>query len=71
MVAVPTATPVTIPEVEPTVAIDEVLLVQLPDPPEFASVVITPVHTVIVPVLVAPGDAFTVNEAVTKHPLDE
>lgn len=60
MVAVPAPTPVTIPVDAPTVAIDVLLLVQLPTPPGLDKVVVAPVHTVIVPVFAA-GEPFTAN----------
>lgn len=64
---VPPATPVTIPEDEPTVATPVEALVHVPAPPGLANVVVSPEHTVCVPV-VAPGFAFTVNVAVAAHP---
>ena len=65
MVSAPTAAPETIPVEVPTVAIDALLLLQLP--PEVASlkVVVAPVQTVVVPVI-APavdGAALTVTAA--------
>jgi len=58
MVAVPAATPVTIP-VLPMVATDVLLLLQVP-PPGHASVVVLATHTAAVPVI-ASGAAFTVT----------
>ena len=63
MDTVPAATPVTIPEELPTVAIEASLLVQLPTPPELLKVVVAPVHTVVVPVMPA-GEPLTTNVAV-------
>jgi hypothetical protein len=63
MVAVPAATPVTIP-VEPTVAIVVLLLLHVPALVASAKPVVNPVHTTFVPVIAA-GNGFTVTVAVT------
>ena len=63
----PPATPVTMPEVEPTVATLVLELVQLPGPPELDSVVVLPEQIRCVPVFVT-GLAFTVNIAVAAQP---
>jgi len=62
----PDATPVTIPDVEPTVACNGSLLVHVPPEGEELSVVVAPTHTVGLPVI-AVGDAFTVTDAVCEH----
>lgn len=62
IVEVPAVTPITIPEEDPTVAF-ELLLVQLPVPVASFSVVVKPAQTFIVPVIVA-GSGFTVTAAV-------
>jgi len=59
ILAVPDATPDTIP-VEPTVAIDPLLVDQVPPDTELDNVVLLPTHTVAVPVI-ADGTAFTVT----------
>ncbi len=59
MSAVPTATPVTIPEDEPIVATEVLPLVQLPPDAVSFNVVVVPTQAVGVPVI-APGDRFTV-----------
>ncbi len=61
----PAATPVTIPEPEPTVATDDVPVVQVP-PPASVSAVVIPTQTVPVPVIV-PGNGFTVTTAVIRQ----
>lgn len=55
------------PVVEPTVACDGLLLVHIPPDVAELSVVVTPVHTVVVPVIVA-GSAFTVIVLVARAP---
>jgi len=64
--AVPTETPVTIPEIDPTVAILVLLLVHDPTPPVFVSVLVLPLQIVVVP-LVVPGREFTTNIAIAGH----
>jgi hypothetical protein len=68
MVTVPAATPVTMPEREPTVAIS-VLALTHDVPPGVASVsnVVPPVHTVSVP-LIGAAAALTVILFVLEHP---
>ena len=56
----PTATPVTTPVAEPTVAIDGFALTQLPPADALVSVVLVPTHT-FSPPEVAPGSGFTVT----------
>lgn len=62
--AVPASTPVTIPELLPTVAMPVLPLVHVPPDGEELNVVVAPTHTVAVPVI-ADGVAFTVTTAVT------
>ncbi len=68
MVALPPATPVTIPVPVPTEAIALLLLLQLPKPEASARFVVRPVHTVPVPVM-ATGDGFTVTTVVVRQPV--
>ena len=67
MVAVPAATPVTIPDV-PIVATPVLLLAHVPPLVVEDRVVVDPAHTEVVPVIAA-GSAFTVTVAVLLHPL--
>jgi hypothetical protein len=67
IVEVPTPTPLTIPEEEPTVATEVLELVHDPTPPELANVDGIPVHKDVVPVI-APGPALTTKVAVAKQP---
>lgn len=67
MVAVPAATPVTTPLPAPTEAIDGSLLLHVP-PPEPVSVVVKPVHTVVVPPVIE-GLELTVTCAVEAQPV--
>ena len=69
MVAVPMATPVTIPDEVPTVAIVVPPLLQVPPPIELCSAVVPPGQTLGVPVIGATG--LTVIVAVTAHPPGE
>jgi hypothetical protein len=65
MVALPAATPLTIPVAEPIVAIEVLLLLQVPPEVALFNVVVLPVHTVAVPVMVpADGVLLTVTTAV-------
>ena len=64
----PPATPVTIPLVEPTVAIIVLLLVHVPPVGEEPNVIVAPGHTVPGPVI-EPGSAFTVIGVTTKQPV--
>ena len=59
MVEVPTATPVTIPVVDPTVAVPVALLLHVPVLAS-VNVVVNPTHTDRVP-LITPGNGFTVT----------
>ena len=65
--AVPPATPVTMPELEPTVATLVFDDVHAPKPPGLVSVVVRPEQTVCVPAF-DPGLALTVNTAVAAQP---
>jgi len=60
IVHVPFDTPETTPVVPPTVAIEVLLLDQLPTPPGFDSVISEPIHTEVGPVMAA-GLPFTTN----------
>lgn len=64
---VPDATPVTMPDEEPTVARATLLLLQVPPVVGSLRVVVCPTHTFVVPVI-APGAPFTVNGFVTIQP---
>ncbi len=66
MVAVPADTPDTTPPV-PAVAIEVLLLLQVPPDVVLARVVLRPVHMVAVPVIEA-GSGFTVAVTVEKQP---
>lgn len=68
MVAVPAATPVTIPVPDPTVAITVLLLLHAPPVVASLSVVVWLTHAVVAPVI-ADGSAFTVTGFVDIHPL--
>ena len=63
MFADPAATPVTIPVADPMVATSELLLIQ--DPPVVVddNVELAPIHTVLIPVIVA-GEGFTTTVSV-------
>jgi hypothetical protein len=67
MVAVPDATPVTIPEAEPTVATVVVLLAHAP-PPASVSDVVRPTHTLAVPVI-EDGSGLIVATSDVRHPV--
>jgi hypothetical protein len=69
MVAVPAATPVTIPVDEPTVATPVLLLLQTPPGERLLSVVVLPAHTVDAPVTGA-GEPDTVTVAVAVQPVE-
>ena len=68
MVALPAATPVTVPVPEPMVAIEVLLLVHVDVPEASASVVLPPTHTEAMPVI-ADGSGLTVNTAVAVQPV--
>jgi hypothetical protein len=68
IVAVPVDTPLTIPVVSPTVAIAVLPLLQVPPPVPSASVVVAPVHTVVMPVIPA-GDGYTVIAIAIVQPV--
>jgi hypothetical protein len=63
---VPNETPVTIPEIEPTVATSVLLLVQVPPVDVVENVVVAVTQTVFVPVTGA-GVGFTVSVSVFSH----
>ena len=67
MPAVATVPPVTIPVVDPTVAIVVLLLLHVP-PPASLNVVVKPEHTLSAPSM-AVGRGFTVNTAVAIQPV--
>jgi hypothetical protein len=64
---VPGITPVTIPELEPTVELP-LLLVHTPPGGVAVNVVVNPTHTLAVPEI-DDGDGFTVTTVVVKHPV--
>ena len=68
MVGVPPDTPVTTPEEVPIVAMDGLLLVQIPEGVASLSVRDDPRYKVAVPVI-PDGSGFTVTGVVMKHPL--
>lgn len=61
MVLVPFATPVTTPVVEPTVATDALLLLQIPYNEVLLKAVVEPEQTLVVPVIAALGAVCTVT----------
>ena len=67
MVGAPAATPETMPEIEPTVACDVLLLLQVPPGVRSLRVVVDPVQTVCVPVILT-GVGLTTTPSVTKQP---
>jgi hypothetical protein len=68
MVAVPAATPLTIPVAEPTVAVVTSLLLHVPPLVLLVKFVVAPVHIVPVPVI-AEGNALTVTVVVALQPV--
>ena len=64
---VPAETPVTMPDVDPTVAISVLPLLHVP-PPEPDNIIEEPTHTLPGPVI-GPGLGLTVNVAVTLQPV--
>lgn len=68
MLSVPAATPVTIPDDEPTVANVGLLLIQLPPDVASVSVVFRPTHTLVAPPIAA-GKGFTVTGADLLQPV--
>jgi hypothetical protein len=68
MGAVPNATPPTVPEREPIVAMPGLPLIQVPPPPS-SSVVVLPRQTCRLPVI-GGGAVLTVTMVVTEHPVD-
>jgi len=72
MVEVPGAVPTTMPEDEPMVAADVLLLLHVPLPPVpppagSLHVVVDPVHIVVIPLIVG-GSALTVTVVLVAHP---
>lgn len=67
IVAVPGATPNTIPAVGVTAATDELLLLQVPPATEFVSTIVEPTQTLDGPPI-AGGPAVTVTVLVAEHP---
>jgi hypothetical protein len=65
---VPAATPVTIPEPEPTDAVVGLLLLHVPAGVELLKVVVRPKHTFMFPVIGA-GGGNTVNPTVVRQPV--
>ena len=65
----PAPFPVTIPVAEPTVAIAELLLLQLPLPDMSLNVVVYPGHKSVAPVIAA-GDGLTVTIVVLEQPVE-
>jgi hypothetical protein len=68
MVTLPVAMPVTKPVVAPTVAIEPLLLVQVPPGVLLVSVLVAPTHTVDDSGLMAGGAAITVTGLVAAQP---
>ena len=68
MVTEPEATPVTTPEVEPTVAMATLLLLHAPPGTTLLNVVVAPAHVDDAPVMPA-GDVVTDSENVAAHPV--
>jgi len=66
--AVPAATPVTMPDADPTVAFVVALLAHVPPPEVLARVVMPPAHIELLPVF-AGSAAFTVTVAYLAHPV--
>ena len=60
--------PVTTPDVEFTLAVPDAPLVQVPPVGVLLNVVVSPVHTIAVPVI-DDGVEVTVNDCVAKQPL--
>ena len=61
--AAPEATPVTMPEVEPTVAIPVLLLLHVPPVVPSPNVVVAPTHAEVLPVIASNGVTVTIIEA--------
>src|SRR5204862_639672 len=68
IIATPTFTPPTTPVPDPTVAMNVLPLLQVPPGVTSARVVVNPIHTFMVPVMVA-GSGLTVTVAVLIHPV--
>jgi len=70
MVTTPADTPVTIPDVKPTVAIEVLLLVHEPPVTESVSVLVPPTHTLGVPMIGGKDkEEVTVNTTYAPQPL--
>ncbi len=67
IIAVPVATPVTIPEDDPTVAMPVALLLHVPPGTELPNGLVNPTHTLILPVI-TPGDGLTDTVVVRTQP---
>jgi hypothetical protein len=68
IIVVPTATPISTPVPVPIVAMAALLLLHVPPAVELVSVLVVPTQVVALPAI-APGNSFTVNTAVRKHPV--
>ena len=69
MMLVPSATPLTIPEVLPMVAMVVVVLIQVPPATASLSVIVAPTHTAPGPVMAA-GIVYTATVVLTLQPVD-
>ena len=69
MIAVPPATPVTIPLPEPILAIEPLLLLHAPPAVPSVSDSVEPIHKDPVLPVIAPGTAFIVITAATPQPV--
>ena len=70
MIVVPTATPVTVPLSEPTVAAAELLLIHTPPPTASLSVVVSFAHTADAPIIPV-GERLTVTAVVALQPAND
>jgi len=70
ILAVPAATPVTMPDADPTVALVVALLVHVPPLVVFERAVVPPAHMVLLPEF-AGNAAFTVTVVERAHPVDK
>jgi hypothetical protein len=61
--------PVIVPDAEPTVAMPVLLLAQVPPPVLLVSVLVAPIHILVVPDMVA-GAGLTVATTVDEQPVD-
>lgn len=69
MMLVPSATPLTIPEVLPMVAMVVVVLIQVPPATASLRVIVAPTHTALGPVMAA-GIVYTATVVLTLQPVD-